>query len=201
MSRPPWPSSNAPPRQPSFQISSRRLGLYVLFGSLGVLFVASLVGYLVTRNDSARWVTPGTPPPPAGLWLSTGLVLSISAALEGARRAARKNQLAVLPRRLMLGLALAVAFLCAQAFNWYTLSKVALAQEEPALIVFGFYLLTGLHAAHVIGGLIPLSLVLSHALDREYSSSRYEGLGLCTDYWHFLTIVWMVLFFVLENFR
>jgi cytochrome c oxidase subunit 3 len=173
----------------------------VLFASLGVFFVASIVGYLVTRNDSARWLPPGTPGPPAGLWFSTVLVLAISAVLESARRAARKNRLAALPGRLTAGFLLALAFLCAQAFNWYELGSSTLNQERPPLVVFGFFLLTGLHAAHVLGGLIPLGIVLSHARQREYSSSRHEGVSLCTDYWHFLSVVWVFIFFVIENFR
>lgn len=187
-------------KQPSFRMSSRRLGVYVLFASLAVLFLATLVGYLVTRHDSPRWNNAETPAPPAGLWLSTVLVVAISAALENARRAARKNQLAALPRKLTIGLILCVAFLCAQAFNWYTLSAAS-SEQQPTMVVVGFYLLTGLHAAHVIGGLVPLAIVLSRAVQREYSSSRYEGLSLCADYWHFLSVVWLVLFVVIRTFR
>lgn len=199
-SHPHWPGSSEPPRQPSFALSTRRLGLYVLFGSLAVLFIASLVGIFITRHESPRWLTPGTPEAPALLWLSTALVLALSASLEAARRAARKNRLKALPRRLGLGFLLALAFLAVQAINWYTLANASPAAHEPALAVVGFYLLTGLHAAHVIGGLVPLSIVLSRALEREYSSSRYEGVGLCTDYWHFLAVVWLVLFVVLQSF-
>jgi cytochrome c oxidase subunit 3 len=176
------------------------MGLYVLFASLAVLFLASLVGFFVTRADSAAWRTPEAPPPPRGLWLSTALVFLISFALESARSAAKRNQLAVLPRRLGLGMIGAIAFLLAQALNWYSISHVAFAHPRPPLVVVGFILLTGLHAAHVIGGLVPLSIVLSCARAREYSSSRYEGLSLCTDYWHFLAVVWLVLFFVIEVF-
>jgi cytochrome c oxidase subunit 3 len=176
------------------------MGLYVLFASLGVLFLASIVGFLVTRADSSSWRTPNAPPPPQGLWLSTLLVLLISFALESARSAAKKNQLALLPRRLVLGLFAAIAFLVAQALNWYSISNVAFVNPKPPLVVVGFILLTGLHAAHVIGGLVPLAIVLSHARDREYSSSRYEGVSLCTDYWHFLAVVWLVLFFVIVVF-
>lgn len=196
---PHWPTSSAPPRQPSFKLSVRRLGLYVLFASLAVLFIASLVGFFVTRADSPAWSSPVTPPPPSGLWLSTALVFAISAALESARRAVKKNRLAALPTRLALGLFAALAFLVSQAVNWYAISDVAFGGKPPLALV-GFILLTGLHAAHVIGGLIPLSIVLGRAREREYSSSRYEGVSLCTDYWHFLAVVWVVLFVVLRTF-
>jgi cytochrome c oxidase subunit 3 len=200
MSQPQWPSPSLPPREPSFRMSSRRLGVYVLFGSLGVLFIATLVGYFVTRADSANWRAATTPAPPTGLWLSTLLALAISVSLESARRAARKNQLAVLPSRLRLGIGAAVAFLGAQAVNWYSLHEVAFGNDKPAHVVVGFYLLTGLHAAHVLGGIVPLGIVLNGAMAREYSSSRHEGVSLCADYWHFLAVVWLVLFATLELF-
>jgi cytochrome c oxidase subunit 3 len=129
------------------------------------------------------------------------LVLGISAALESARRAARKNQLARLTGRLWIGFGVALLFLAAQAHNWQVMGAATLSSPRPPLVVFGFFLLTGLHAAHVLGGLVPLSIVLAHARDREYSSSRHEGVSLCTDYWHFLAIVWVVLFVVLQAFR
>lgn len=181
-------------------MSSRRLGVYVLFASLGVLFIATLVGYFVTRADSANWRAATTPPLPAGLWLSTLLALAISVALESARRAARKNRLSALPGRLRLGIGAAIAFLCAQAVNWYSLHGLAFGNDKPAHVVVGFYLLTGLHAAHVLGGFVPLGIVLNSAVAREYSSSRHEGVSLCADYWHFLSIVWLVLFAALELF-
>jgi len=200
MSQPEWPRPSVSPRQPSFRISSRRLGLYVLFASLAVLFLATLVGYFVTRADSANWRGVTTPEPPSGLWLSTLLALGISLALESARRAARKNQLGALPGRLRLGIAAAVAFLGVQAVNWYSLRGVAFGSETPPHVIVGFYLLTGLHAAHVLGGFVPLGVVLSGAVAREYSSSRHEGVSLCAEYWHFLTVVWLVLFATLELF-
>lgn len=200
MSQPQWPSPSLPPREPSFRMSPRRLGVYVLFASLGVLFIATLVGYFVTRADSANWRGASTPALPSGLWLSTVLALAISLALESARRAARKNRLAALLVRLRLGAAAAVAFLAAQAVNWYSLHGVAFGEDKPAHVVVGFYLLTGLHAAHVIGGFVPLGIVLNAAAAREYSSSRHEGVSLCADYWHFLAVVWLVLFVTLELF-
>lgn len=200
MSQPDWPSPSVASRQPSFRISARRFGLYVLFGSLAVLFLATLVGYFVTRADSPNWRGVTTPEPPSGLWFSTLLAVGISLALESARRAVRKNQLAVLPGRLRLGILAAVLFLGVQAVNWYALRGVAFGSDTPPHVVVGFYLLTGLHAAHVLGGFVPLGVVLSGAMAREYSSSHHEGVSLCVEYWHFLTVVWLVLFATLELF-
>lgn len=187
-----------PTREPSFAISAAQLGLYVFLASLTVLFGASLVGYLVTRAGSGVWRPPGVPGLPAGLWVSSVLVIAISVALEAARVAARKNQRRALRRRLGLGLGLALAFLAAQLQNWREMYAVMLTVDVRSLFPDTFYLLTGLHAAHVIGGLVPLGIVWYRATQNEYSSSRHEGVALCVQYWHFLTAVWAVLFLALK---
>jgi cytochrome c oxidase subunit 3 len=54
-------------------------------------------------------------------------------------------------------------------------------------------MLTGLHAAHVLGGFIPLGIVLGRADRRRYSSSEHEGPRLCRQYWDYLFVVWVIL--------
>jgi len=61
------------------------------------------------------------------------------------------------------------------------------------LYPFTFYMLTGLHAAHVVGGFIPLGITIGNARRRRYTSSHYEGVWLCRQYWDFLGVVWVVL--------
>ena len=178
--------------------SPRQLGLYIFFGSLTVLFGASIVAYLITRAQTPMWRAPGMAGLPSGLWLSTALALSISASLESARRAVRANRSQALTQRLWLALILVVAFLLAQVENWMGMRQTEQSASVQSLFPYTFYLLTGLHALHVLGGLVPLTLTLVRAVRREYSSSNHEGLNLCSQYWHFLGIVWVVLFTTLE---
>src|SRR5690606_26675202 len=79
------PRTSAPPRRLPVRLSSRRLGLYVFFASLTMFFAAGIVAYVITRSQSTNWRIETTPRSPAGLWLSTALVVSISAVLESAR--------------------------------------------------------------------------------------------------------------------
>ena len=70
----------------------------------------------------------------------------------------------------------------------------ALHGSDPyARYAFTFYWLTALHAAHVVGGFVPLGIVIARARRRQYSSSRYEGVRLCKQYWDYLGVVWIVL--------
>lgn len=195
---PPSTSPPRPTREPSFSISSQRLGLYVLLASLSVLFIASLVAYLITRAESGAWRPPGMPGLPAGLWVSSAFAVMISAGFELAVRAVRRNQNRALERNLWMTLLFVLAFLLAQIANWEQMHEGTLAVQQRTLFPYTFYMLTGLHAAHVLGGLVPLAIVLFRTRRKEYSSSRHEGVVLCAKYWHFLSVVWAVLFLVLK---
>jgi cytochrome c oxidase subunit 3 len=198
MTRSDPPSASASPRGKVARLSLRQFGTYVLFASLSVLFAACLVAYFVTRAESPLWRTAEMPRLPIGLWLSTLLIFCISAAFQGALAAVRKNHPGALVRRLWIGTGLIALFLFAQLQNWLAMYHGMFAATMRTLYPYTFYMLTGLHAAHVVGGLIPVALVLGRAHRREYSSSSHEGVLLCVQYWHYLGVVWLVLFSVLE---
>ncbi len=179
-------------------LSPRRMGLYILFGSMTMLFGAVLVGFFFTRAQNAVWITPEMPALPRGLWFSTLLLIGVSASFQSALTMARSNRTDALRRRLFLGTALVVAFLLAQVLNWRVIHAAELLSSVRTLYPSTFYLLTGVHALHVLGGLIPLGFVIHHAARRDYSSSRHEGLSMCVQYWHYLGLVWLVLFAALE---
>jgi len=180
-------------REPSFKITARQLGIILLFGSLSVLFAASIVAYVFTRVASDVWRTADMPGLPLGLLGSTALLVGVSAAAQYALDCARHNRFEALNRALGLTLVCAAAFLMGQAFNWHQMAPAALAPGTKTLYAFTFYLLTGLHAAHVVGGFVPLGLVMARARRKEYTSSRYEGVKFCVQYWHFLGVVWLIL--------
>jgi cytochrome c oxidase subunit 3 len=200
MPRPASTSPGNPLARARSAISTRRLALYVLFASISMLFGATMVGYLVTRAQSPLWRTAEMPALPAGLWLSTLLIVAISATFQSAISAIRQNRSRALLRRLWFGTGLVVLFLSAQAQNWLYMERATVAVQIRTLYPYTFYMLTGLHGAHVLGGLVPLGLVIHRARRNEYSSSSHEGVDLCVLYWHYLGVVWLLLFTALKVF-
>ncbi len=174
-------------------MSPRSLALSVLMGSMTMLFGASVVGYLITRAQNPVWKTAEMPALPRGLWFSTLLIIVVSVAFQRTVSATRRNHLEALERWLWTAAVGAVAFLLMQILNWRTMMNVHGPESVRTLYAFTFYMLTGLHAAHVLGGFVPLGIVLKRARDRKYSSSRYEGIRLCRRYWDYLAVVWIVL--------
>lgn len=182
------------PGLPISRLSTRQFGLFVLMASMTVLFLATLVAYVYTRLVNPVWKTPEMPDLPIGLVGSSVMLAGLSIAMHHAVHAARQNRSETLKRDLWLALAFCIAFLAGQVLNWLSMAPGLFTTSVPhPLYPFTFYMLTGLHAAHVIGGFIPLGIVIGQAQRNRYTSSAYEGLNLCRQYWDYLGVVWLVL--------
>jgi cytochrome c oxidase subunit 3 len=192
------PPAPAPidPRSAPAPLPMGRLGMRLLLGALGMLFGATLAGYLATRGNATVWPPPGVPALPPTLWVSTVIIVLSSVTAQWAVRGIRGGLQAPLRRGLLLTLLLGVAFLVSQTVNWFALVAEHFTAKTN-LYGFLFYLMTGLHAAHVIGGLVPLSLVTVRAWRGAYTSTLRSGVEYTVTYWHFLDVVWIVLFAVL----
>lgn len=165
-----------------------RLGVVLFLVSVGVMFVAVLVAYAVTRTSQTIWVSAGVPP---GLYVSTVLLAALSFMMHRAKDRVLANQPTRAQGSLRVVLILAVAFVVAQALNWRAVHTTAAVSHS--LYAASFYMLTGLHALHVLGGVVPLVIVTAKAGREEYSSSRAEPVRLLALYWDFIGVVWLVL--------
>lgn len=174
------------------------MGMYVAMASMTMLFLASLVGYFITRHQNKIWRTAEMPALPAGLLVSSVLLVALSFGLHRAERAVKRNLYTRLTRWLSISVALSCAFLLVQVQNWRTVANASFALEQKSLYQFTFYMLTALHAAHVLLGLGPLVWVLLRAQRQEYSSSNFEGIHLSKQYWDFLLAVWFILLVALH---
>lgn len=167
------------------------------FVVIGVLFAGTLVAYVVTRLQANLWRPEGGQGLPPGLLASTALIVGVSLSMHKSYMSLLENRQESFRRSLWLGLMLAVSFMIGQAMNWTHMLRIQATYPKPTLFAFTFYLLTGVHAAHVLGGFVPLSIVLYRANTREYSSSRKDGVRFCVWYWHYLGAIWMVLLAVM----
>lgn len=174
------------------RVTAPQLGMIVLLISLTMLFGASIVMYAITRSQNADWAPAGAKLP-VGLLVSTGAIALTSFCLQAALGAVRSNRFERSWRLLVGGTIGALLFLVMQSANWTAVRASEQLLPSPTLYGFTFYMLTGLHAAHVLGGFVPLAIVMQRLAQRQYSSSRHQGFGLCVLYWHYLGAVWLVL--------
>jgi len=89
-------------------------------------------------------------------------------------------------------------FLANQAANWSAVAQVIVPPASRARIFLAvFYVLTGTHALHVIGGLVLLAVVTYKAFRGDYTSVYHPGVRYSAMYWHFLDAVWLIMFTLL----
>jgi cytochrome c oxidase subunit 3 len=174
------------------------LGMVLFLVALSMIFAATIFGYFYIRSGTAAWPPPGSPPLPRGLWLSTLLILLVSVAIQWALRSVRRNRQRSVRAALTTTALLAAAFLVNQALNWKAVRAAVVPPDSPALrYTSTFYILTGTHALHVLGGLILLAVVTYKAFRGAYSSASHPGVRYSAMYWHFLDAVWLILFALL----
>lgn len=166
----------------------------LFLASLSVLFTATIVGILVVRARATTWPPEGAPPLPVGLWLSTGLILLSSWTLSAGSRRFSQGAGKVAAHYLMVTNVLALVFLANQVLNWQALWP-AFAARATALYAFSFFLLTVLHALHVLGGVVSLAVV---SVKARRARLTHQGLSYAATYWHFLTVVWLFIFALLK---
>ena len=168
--------------------------------SLAILFGAGLLGYVVIRLLALGEEPADVPALPRGLWLSTALLLASSGTMQAALIAARRDEAGRLRAAMVATTLLGLGFLAVQGacwLSWMGPMTDALGDAERVFLLAGFYVLTGLHALHVIGGLVPLVVVTVRALAGGYSAGDHPGIVYTAMYWHFLDGVWIVLFLTL----
>lgn len=185
-----------PPGAPEAIPGAGLLAMKLFVAALGMLFVTSLIGYVAVRARAPEWPPADMPPLPDGLWFSTVVLVACSGAIHFALRSIRRDHRAAAARWLAVTFALGVVFLVSQTFGWFGLVDRAMTPKSN-LYAFTFFLLTGLHAAHVLGGLIPLGIVTWRAFAQRYDSKAHGGIEYQAIYWHFLDVVWVILFVVL----
>jgi cytochrome c oxidase subunit III len=162
-------------------------GLWAFLGTLTMLFIG-FSSALVVRRSAADWRPLSAPPL---LWLNTAALLASSAALQGARHRLREWDLPA--ARMWLGATglLGAVFVVGQLGVWRALREQGIYLVTNPHSSF-FYLLTGLHIVHLLGGLIWFAVVLTR-LTRGSHAPGQEGLSLFATYWHFLAVLWVYL--------
>ncbi|SRR5712691_1583573 len=165
-----------------------RVGVATTCGSIFAFFTALVIAYYWRSKTPPYWEPIQLP---NTLWVSTGLIAASSATFEAARRVFRRGRWRLASHLLLTTASLGAAFLASQLTAWrqLRLHGAYLAQNPHSSF---FYLFTGLHAAHLIGGLVALFVVV---LGR---AKRRELVDVVAFYWHFLGLLWGALFAVLR---
>jgi len=175
-------------RHPRPIIPNAQLGTLLFIGSETVLVACLISTYIVLRLAAPAWPPPGTPTLHIGLAAFAAWVLIVSAITARVSNSAKS--LGAARSSLFATLIFGIVFLALQTVELRRLFDRGLTPESGA---FGalFYGLIGIHALHVIGGLLFMTVLIFSGADFR---GRAEGLPL---YWYFVTTAWLALFGIL----
>jgi cytochrome c oxidase subunit 3/cytochrome o ubiquinol oxidase subunit 3 len=170
------------------------VGMACLIVAESAIFIIFVVAYIYYIGKSLSGPTPAQvlelP------ILGTVCLLSSSATVHFAVSALRKNNLRSCTLWLAGTVLLGAVFLMGTAREWYHLIHDFGLTIRTNLFGTTFYSLVGLHATHVVVGLIMLSIALALLLSGRVQEKHAERLEVLSLYWHFVDGVWVVVFLV-----
>ena len=173
-------------------------GFIIFLCSESVIFLAFFSGYAILRRAALNWLPPGV----EGLeWrmplLNTIVLVSSSFTMVAAEHFKEKEQLWLFRGFWLLTMAMGAYFLYGQAVEWGGL-KFGLTSGT-----FGatFYLLTGFHGLHVATGVLLMGLMLVKSFIPGNYNGGEEGVKATSLFWHFVDVIWIILFVLLYVWR
>jgi heme/copper-type cytochrome/quinol oxidase subunit 3 len=172
------------------------LGMIAFIATEAALFAALFLSYWYLSRGRLSWPPPPLEPPKLGLAsLMTLLLLSSSAALQWAGAGIRAGNLPRLRLGLVLTVLLGGSFLVTQVFEYRDYLK----HVQPKSGAYGsiFYLITSVHGAHVLVGVLMLCYVGLQARAALFTAQRHQAVRLVSWYWHFVDVVWIGIFAML----
>lgn len=172
----------------------RMFGFIVFLLSESVIFLSFFVGYIVYKTNAIEWLPVGV----EGLeirepFINTVVLVSSSFVIYFAERFLRRENLWAFRGFWLLTMAMGSFFLFGQAMEWMSLP---FGFKDG---VFGgtFYLLTGFHGLHVLTGVLLQAIMLGRSfIPNNYAGGEY-GVAATSLFWHFVDVIWIVLFILI----
>jgi cytochrome c oxidase subunit III len=173
----------------------RLLGLIVFLVAEGMIFGGLFVAYLTFRAVTPNWQPEGSPKPELLLpSINTIILIASSFVIHNADTAIKKNDLKGLRTWFLATVAMGSLFIGAQLYEYFHLEFGL----RTNVFASTFYVLTGFHGLHVLFGLVLMLGVLWRSLKPgHYSSTSHFGVEAAEIYWHFVDVIWIVLFVLL----
>lgn len=177
------------PEGGEFTTSPYKVALLFFLAVVTVMFGLFITAYFV-RMELDDW----RPMPESPLlWMNTALLFLSSFTLQWTHNVLKKEQYKKFKIGLVLGALLTAGFVYGQLTVWGQMQAEGYFLYSNPANAF-FYVLTGIHAIHILGGLF----VWTKTIVKYWSGAELEDLKLSTElcalYWHFLLLVWLVLF-------
>jgi len=174
------------------KIHPHKFTLWIGIGSILMMFAGLTSAYIVKRNQ-ANWVTFELP---SAFWYSTAIMMLSSITLFLAGRSFKERQMKKYRRLMTATIVLGVLFIVLQVIGFEQLWGIGITLQKNVSFSF-LYVIVGLHALHVIGGVIALVVLFAKAFSAKTRSYNTVPIEVTSTYWHFVDVLWLYLLFFL----
>ncbi|MDX1905214.1 MAG: cytochrome oxidase subunit III [Thermonemataceae bacterium] len=181
-----------------FSMNPKKFMMWLFIVSITMIFASLTSAYIFKQSDT-RWLTFDLPDV---LGYSSLIIVLSSVFMQAGFFYAKKNDIAKLKLTLTFTLVLGIIFLLLQWEGWVKLVQMGVffggvdKTGQPVNVSGSFvYVLMGVHAFHLITGLIFLVLVVVAAFRYQVHSKSMVRMEMATIYWHFLGGLWIYLYF------
>ncbi len=191
------------------KVHPHKFALWLAMGSIAMMFAGLTSAYIV-RMAQGNWRMFEMP---ATFYASTGVILASSITMILGLRAFKARKMPQYRTMISATLLLGILFGVLQAIGFYQLYHT----PQPLLLDNGtsimqtvrvngnpsesfLFIISGLHLAHILGGIVALAIVFINAYRRRLKVYNATGLEIVATYWHFVDVLWIYLFlFFLVN--
>lgn len=173
-------------------VDSSRIALFVFLAVVTAMFLLFGFAYFL-RMELGDWRPT---PEPNLIWFNTFILVLSSVALQWTTGAINQNRRKAVVTGLMASGILTCGFIIGQVVAWQQLMDQGYYLSSNPANSF-FYLITGLHGLHVLGGLVVWAKVMFKVASGVELGEVKTSVRLCAIYWHFLLLLWVVLFYSL----
>lgn len=189
----PPPGGNGGAALPAVPQHAYVTGIVLALTAILMFFLALTSSFIVRKGLSNDWVPFNLP---RILWLNTAVLLVSSFTLERARQRFEEGRTAEFRRWWGFSTALGIAFLAGQVLAWQQLAAAGVFLASNPSSSF-FYLLTGAHGLHLLGGVIALTVVGLREQREEARLTQATAVKVVRLYWHFMGLLWVYLYLLL----
>ena len=180
------------PVQPNRMV---RFGMFTFLASEAMLFAGLIGGYVVLRLSNPNYFPAGKELPVLQTAIATVVLLASSATCVFAERNARAHKRPTW--WLFITILLGTAFLINQAVEWTHLYHEGVWFNTYGTFASNFFTLTGFHGLHVLIGVLLLVASWLLSMAGKFDGSNHNFLDCAALYWHFVDIVWVVVFTII----
>ena len=182
--------------------NARSYKMILLFAMVSMFMMfAGLVSAFIVSKSRVDWLKDFQLP--TAFYVSTALIVACSVTFYLAKKSIQKDNHSQTTLMLLATLVLGVSFVVSQfvGFGQIIESGYYMTGQGSSITVTFLYIIAFMHLLHLAGGLISLLIIIYNHFKQKYNSTQTLGIELGAMYWHFLDLLWVLLFLFIYFFK